>query len=55
MLRIRQPAKTGLVLNELEMDARAPLSDDSNRASDALLRANFGTPPAHPSGAVTLG
>jgi hypothetical protein len=56
MLRIRQPTNTGLVLNELEMDARAPLSVHSNRASNALLRANLGTPPrAYSAGAVTLG
>src|ERR1700733_6811821 len=38
MLRIRQPANISLVLNELEIDARAPLPVHSNPASNLTPR-----------------
>src|ERR1700679_2785992 len=57
VLRIRQPANTGLVLNELAIDARAPPAGpfQSGELRNAMLRVNLGTPRRHPTGAVTLG
>jgi hypothetical protein len=45
VLRIRQPATTRPVLNELEMDPKASLWVRSIPARRALLRPNLGTPP----------